>query len=66
MVDRVYIRWVNVTLGKLMRSKRATRCVIFLEDTFQVIPALRDEAMWAYAFNRYHLISPRLSTTEAV
>ena len=47
----------NVTLGKLMRSKRNTPLRDILEDTFQVIPALRDEGDVAYAFNQYHLIS---------
>tara|TARA_R110002049_G_scaffold10127_7_gene50592 strand:- start:5072 stop:6475 length:1404 start_codon:yes stop_codon:yes gene_type:complete len=47
----------NVTLGKLMRSKRDTMLRDILEDTFQVIPAMRDEGDVAYAFNQYHLIS---------
>ncbi len=47
----------NVTLGKLMRSKRATMLRDILEETFQVIPAMRDEGDVAYAFNQYHLIS---------
>jgi len=47
----------NVTLGKLMRSKRTTMLRDILEDTFQVIPAMRDEGDVAYAFNQYHLIS---------
>ncbi|QFT57283.1 Magnesium transporter MgtE [Sulfitobacter sp. THAF37] len=47
----------NITLGKLMRSKRTTPLADLLEDTFQVIPAMRDEGDVAYAFNQYHLIS---------
>lgn len=47
----------NVTLGKLMRSKRETPLIALLEDSFQIIPALRDEGDVAYAFNQYHLIS---------
>jgi magnesium transporter len=47
----------NITLGKLMRSKRVTPLRDILEDTFQVIPAMRDEGDVAYAFNQYHLIS---------
>ena len=47
----------NVTLGKLMRSKRDTKLADILEDTFEVIPASRDEGDVAYAFNQYHLIS---------
>ncbi|NNE51320.1 MAG: magnesium transporter [Sulfitobacter sp.] len=47
----------NVTLGKLMRSKRDTPLKDLLEETFQIIPATRDEGDVAYAFNQYHLIS---------
>ena len=47
----------NVTLGKVMRSKRETRLMDIKEETFQVIPALQDESDVAYAFNQYHLIS---------
>ena len=47
----------NVTLGKLMRSKRQTKLVEIKEETFQVIPAVQDESDVAYAFNQYHLIS---------
>ncbi|MEQ6202503.1 magnesium transporter [Sulfitobacter sp. HNIBRBA2951] len=47
----------NVTLGKLMRSKREVPLTALLEETFQIIPALRDEGDVAYAFNQYHLIS---------
>jgi magnesium transporter len=47
----------NVTLGKLMRSKRATMLTALLEETFQIIPATRAEGDVAYAFNQYHLIS---------
>ncbi len=47
----------NITLGKLMRSKRVTLLKDILEETFQVIPAMRDEGDVAYAFNQYHLIS---------
>lgn len=47
----------NVTLGKVMRSKRETKLMDIKEETFQVIPALQDEGEVAYAFNQYHLIS---------
>lgn len=47
----------NVTLGKLMRSKRTVPLIDLLEDTFQVIPATQAESDVAYAFNQYHLIS---------
>ncbi|MCB4379482.1 magnesium transporter, partial [Synechococcus sp. MU1644] len=47
----------NVTLGKLMRSRREVPLADLVEDTFQVIPASQDESDVAYAFNQYHLIS---------
>ncbi|MFD2739070.1 magnesium transporter [Sulfitobacter aestuarii] len=47
----------NITLGKLMRSKRETLLKDILEETFEIIPATRDEGDVAYAFNQYHLIS---------
>ncbi|ABG31613.1 magnesium transporter [Roseobacter denitrificans] len=47
----------NVTLGKLMRSRRETRLMDLLEETFQIIPATQEESDVAYAFNQYHLIS---------
>ncbi|MFK7876711.1 MAG: magnesium transporter [Paracoccaceae bacterium] len=47
----------NVTLGKLMRSRRDVALASIKEDTFQIIPASQEEADVAYAFNQYHLIS---------
>ena len=47
----------NVSLGKLMSSKRSVLLREIIEDVFQVIPADQDEADVAYAFNLYHLIS---------
>jgi len=47
----------NVSLGKLMSSKRSVLLKEIIEDAFQVIPADQDEADVAYAFNQYHLIS---------
>jgi magnesium transporter len=47
----------NVTLGKLMRSKRETRLMDLLEETFEVFRATQPDADVAYAFNQYHLIS---------
>jgi len=47
----------NVSLGKLMASKRSVLLKEIIEDAFQVIPADQDEADVAYAFNQYHLIS---------
>ena len=47
----------NVTLGKLMGSRREVLLQSITEDTFHVIPVAQDEADVAYAFNQYHLIS---------
>ena len=47
----------NVTLGKLMRSRREVKLSDITEETFQVIPVDQAEADVAYAFNQYHLIS---------
>ncbi len=47
----------NVTLGKLMRSRREVPLASITEETFQIIPATQDESDVAYAFNQYHLIS---------
>jgi magnesium transporter len=47
----------NITLGKLMRSRRDVLLKDILEDTFHIIPAMREEGDVAYAFNQYHLIS---------
>ncbi|MFW8593532.1 magnesium transporter [Cribrihabitans neustonicus] len=47
----------NVTLGRIMATKREVPLTDLVEDTFQVIPADQDEEDVAYAFNQYHLIS---------
>lgn len=47
----------NVTLGKLMASRREVLLNSIAEETFHVIPVVQDEADVAYAFNQYHLIS---------
>jgi len=47
----------NVTLGKLMASRREVLLKSLVEDTFHVIPVTQDEEDVAYAFNQYHLIS---------
>jgi len=47
----------NVTLGKLMSSRREVMLVSLMEETFHVIPVAQDEGDVAYAFNQYHLIS---------
>ncbi|UWS06698.1 magnesium transporter [Phaeobacter inhibens] len=47
----------NVTLGRIMSSKREVPLSTIVEETFQIIPADQDEEDVAYAFNQYHLIS---------
>ncbi|MDF1668738.1 MAG: magnesium transporter [Roseovarius sp.] len=47
----------NVTLGKLMASRREVMLLSILEETFHTIPVNQDEEDVAYAFNQYHLIS---------
>lgn len=47
----------NVTLGRLMSSKRHVALKDIVEDEFQTIPVTQDEEDVAYAFNQYHLIS---------
>jgi len=55
----------NVTLGKLMASRREVLLRDLVEDTFHVIPVTQAEADVAYAFNQYHLISaPVVDETE--
>ncbi|MFD0857781.1 magnesium transporter [Roseovarius aquimarinus] len=47
----------NVTLGKLMSSRREVMLSSLVEETFHVIPVTQYEGDVAYAFNQYHLIS---------
>ena len=47
----------NVTLGKLMGSRREILLKSIVEETFHTIPVTQDEEDVAYAFNQYHLIS---------
>ncbi|MEM8537925.1 MAG: magnesium transporter [Pseudomonadota bacterium] len=47
----------NVTLGRLMASRREVLLKSLIEETFHVIPVAQDEGDVAYAFNQYHLIS---------
>ncbi len=47
----------NVTLGKIMRSRRDVPLSEITEDIFKVIPVDQYEGDVAYAFNQYHLIS---------
>ena len=54
----------NVTLGKIMSSKRDVRLGDITEDVFQVIPAMQQESDVAYAFNQYHLISAPVTDEE--
>ena len=55
----------NVTLGKLMGSRREVMLKSIVEETFHTIPVIQDEEDVAYAFNQYHLISaPVVDTNE--
>ena len=47
----------QVTLGRLMGSRREVLLKTITEETFQIIPATQPEDEVAYAFNQYHLIS---------
>src|SRR6056297_3613139 len=47
----------NLTLGKLMASRREVMLKDLVEETFHTIPVTQDEGDVAYAFNQYHLIS---------
>jgi magnesium transporter len=47
----------NVTLGRMMSSRRYVKLWDIREETFRTIPATQDEGEVAYAFNQYHLIS---------
>ncbi|MGH1451989.1 MAG: magnesium transporter [Paracoccaceae bacterium] len=47
----------NVTLGKIMRSRRDVPLKDITEEVFRTIPVEQYEGDVAYAFNQYHLIS---------
>ncbi len=47
----------QVTLGKLMASRREVPLIDITEEEFHIIPVDQDEEDVAYAFNQYHLIS---------
>ena len=47
----------NVTLGRLLSSKRDVRLKDIVEEMFRTIRATEEEADVAYLFNQYHLIS---------
>jgi len=57
LVDPTMTPTGQVTLGRLMGSKRETELAELKEETFQIIPATQPEDEVAYAFNQYHLIS---------
>jgi magnesium transporter len=54
----------NVTLGKIMSSKRDVKLIDIVEDIFKVIPVTQEESDVAYAFNQYHLISAPVVDAE--
>ncbi len=47
----------NVTLGRIMASRRDVALKDIVEETFHTIPVTRYEGDVAYMFNQYHLIS---------
>ncbi len=47
----------QVSLGRLMRSKREVELRRLLEEVFEVFSVTQSESDVAYAFNQYHLIS---------
>ena len=47
----------NVTLGRLLSSKRSVKLREITEELFRTIRATEEEADVAYLFNQYHLIS---------
>jgi len=57
LVDPKQRPQANVTLGRLMSSRREVALHEIKETTFHTIPVTRDEGEVAYAFNQYHLIS---------
>jgi magnesium transporter len=46
-----------VTLGRLLSSKRGTKLLDIVEDSFRTFEVDEEEGDVAYAFNQYHLIS---------
>ncbi|MEM9910218.1 MAG: magnesium transporter [Pseudomonadota bacterium] len=54
----------NVTLGRLMGSRRDIALKTLVEEVFHVIPVTQPEADVAYAFNQYHLISAPVVDAE--
>ncbi len=57
LVDPKQRPLANVTLGRMMSSRRDVAMRDITEATFHTIPVTRDEGEVAYAFNQYHLIS---------
>jgi magnesium transporter len=47
----------NVTLGRLLSSRRSVKLREIAEELFRTIRATEEEAEVAYLFNQYHLIS---------
>ena len=57
LVDPTMTPVGQVSLGRLMGSKREVNLFDIKEENFQSIPATQPEDEVAYAFNQYHLIS---------
>ena len=54
----------NVTLGRILSSKRDVRLRDIAEEGFRTFPVSADEEAVAYAFNQYHLISAPVVDAE--
>ncbi|MGR3485717.1 MAG: magnesium transporter [Paracoccaceae bacterium] len=57
LIDERMRPQANVTLGRLLGSRREVPLRDLAEETFVTIPVDQDEGDVAYAFNQYHLIS---------
>ncbi|MGR3290419.1 MAG: magnesium transporter, partial [Paracoccaceae bacterium] len=54
----------QITLGRLLGSRRDVPLSSLLEDSFRTFDVAEDEADVAYAFNQYHLISAPVIDAE--
>ncbi|WP_424831172.1 magnesium transporter [Ruegeria sp.] len=54
----------QVTLGRLMATRREVPLHDIIEEEFHIIPVDQDEEDVAYAFNQYHLISAPVVDTD--
>ena len=57
LVDERHRPLGNVTLGRILASRRDVPLTDIAEEIFRTVEATEDEAEVAYLFNKYHLIS---------